>query len=142
MTFGLMISTVGEDVMGVRRFTYGYEAMWDGIQFLAVTLGLFAVSEVVINAKRLRDNQVTKVLKHRLYISFREFKESVGAIFRGGTVGFLIGLLPGAGAGIAAFISYAVERQVSKTPEKFGTGMIQGVVRAGPFSNRRPPSRR
>lgn len=132
MTFGLMISTVGEDVMGVRRFTYGSEAMWDGIQFLAVTLGLFAISEVLINAKRMRDDRTVQVLKHRIYIKFKEFTESIGAIFRGGTVGFLIGLLPGAGAGIAAFISYAVERNVSKTPEKFGTGVIQGV--AGPES--------
>ncbi len=132
MTFGLMVSSVGEDVMGVRRFTYGYEVMWDGIQFLAVTLGLFAVSEVLINAKKLRDNQVTAVIKHRIYIRFKEFTESIAAIFRGGTIGFMIGLLPGAGAGIAAFISYAIERQVSKTPEKFGTGVIQGV--AGPES--------
>ena len=59
-------------------------------------------------------------------------KESIGAIFRGGTIGFLIGVLPGAGAGIASFVSYSIERQMHETPEKFGTGVIQGV--AGPES--------
>lgn len=128
MMFGLMISTVGEDVMGVARFTYGYEEMFDGIQFLAVTLGLFAISEVLINAKKLRGNSLGKVLSYRIYISLKEIKESMGAIGRGGVIGFLIGLLPGAGASIAAFISYSIERQVSRTPEKFGHGEIRGVA--------------
>jgi putative tricarboxylic transport membrane protein len=133
MTFGLMIATVGEDIMaGIRRYTFGYEALWDGISFLAVTLGLFAVSEVLVNAKKLREDSLGTILEHRIYIKMSEFVESIGAIFRGGTIGFLIGVLPGAGAGIASFVSYSVERQVHKTPEKFGTGIIQGV--AGPES--------
>jgi len=132
MTFGLMISTVGEDMMGVQRYTFRFEAMWDGIQFLAVTLGLFAVSEVLVNAKKLRANEIGEVLKHRIYIKFSEVMQSMGAIFRGGTIGFLVGVLPGAGAGIASFISYSIERQVSKHPERFGKGEIKGV--AGPES--------
>jgi putative tricarboxylic transport membrane protein len=132
MTFGLMISTIGEDMMGVQRYTFRFEAMWDGIQFLAVTLGLFAVSEVLVNAKKFRANQLGKALKHRIYITFREIWNSMGAIFRGGTIGFLVGVLPGAGAGIASFISYSIERQVSKNPERFGKGEIKGV--AGPES--------
>ena len=133
MTFGLMIATVGEDIMvGVRRYTFGFEALWDGVQFLAVTLGLFAVSEVLVHAKKLREDNLGTVIKHRIYIKLREIAESLGAIFRGGFIGFFVGVLPGAGAGIASFISYSIERQVSKTPEKFGTGIIQGV--AGPES--------
>lgn len=132
MTFGLMISTVGEDMMGVQRYTFRYEAMWDGIQFLAVTLGLFAVSEVLVNAKKLRADELGKVLGHKIYITFKEVMQCMGAIFRGGTIGFLVGILPGAGAGIASFISYSMERQVSKHPERFGHGEIKGV--AGPES--------
>ncbi len=132
LVFGLMLSTVGEDLMGVRRFTFGYEAMWDGVQFLAVTLGLFAVSEVLVNAKRLRENTLGEVLKHKVYIKLKEIIESLGAIIRGGITGFCVGVLPGAGAGIAAFISYSIERQVSRHPERFGKGEIKGV--AGPES--------
>ncbi|MBE88988.1 MAG: tripartite tricarboxylate transporter TctA [Rhodospirillaceae bacterium] len=133
MCLGLMIATVGEDIMtGIRRYTFGHEALWDGIAFLAVTLGLFAVSEVLVNAKKLREDSLGKVLEHRIYIKLSEVKESIGAIFRGGTIGFLIGVLPGAGAGIASFVSYSIERQMHETPEKFGTGVIQGV--AGPES--------
>ena len=132
MTFGLMISTVGEDMMGVQRYTFRFEAMWDGVQFLAVTLGLFAVSEVLINAKKLRANELGEVLKHRIYITFAEVMRCMGAIFRGGSLGFFVGVLPGAGAGIASFMSYSLERQISKHPEGFGKGDIKGV--AGPES--------
>ena len=133
MCLGLMIATIGEDIMtGSRRYTFGHEALWDGVNFLAVTLGLFAVSEVLVNTKKLREDSLGTIMEHRIYIKFSEIVESIGAIFRGGTIGFLIGVLPGAGAGIASFVSYSIERQVHKTPEKFGTGLIQGV--AGPES--------
>ncbi|MEL0106851.1 MAG: tripartite tricarboxylate transporter permease [Rhodospirillaceae bacterium] len=132
MLLGLMVATVGTDLMGARRFIFGISDLQEGIEFLAVPLGLFAVSEVLINARNIRSGGKFEVLKHKIYISLKELKESVGAIFRGGILGFFIGVLPGAGAGIAAFISYSVEVQVSKNPEKFGTGMIQGV--AGPES--------
>ncbi len=133
MVLGLMIATIGEDIMtGSRRYTFGHEALWDGINFLAVTLGLFAVSEVLVNTKKLREDSLGTILEHRIYIKFSEFTESVGSIVRGGTIGFLIGVLPGAGAGIASFVSYSIERQIHRTPDKFGTGIIQGV--AGPES--------
>jgi putative tricarboxylic transport membrane protein len=132
MTVGLMISTVGTDLMGARRFVFGISDLQEGITFLSVPLGLFAVSEVIINARAIRKGVRPEVIKHRIFISLKEITESVSAIIRGGLIGFFIGVLPGAGAGIAAFISYSVEVQVSKHPEKFGTGVIQGV--AGPES--------
>ena len=132
MTLGLMVATVGTDFMGAQRFFFGISDLQDGIEFLAVPLGLFAVSEVLINARNIRTGGKFEVMKHRIYISMKEFIESIGAIVRGGILGFFIGVLPGAGAGIAAFVSYSVEVQVSKNPEKFGTGVIQGV--AGPES--------
>ena len=132
MALGLMIATIGTDLMGARRFIFGISDLQEGVEFLAVPLGLFAVSEVLINARNIRTGTTFEVMKHRIYISWLEIKESMGAIFRGGILGFFIGVLPGAGAGIAAFISYSVEVHVSKHPEKFGTGVIQGV--AGPES--------
>jgi putative tricarboxylic transport membrane protein len=132
MALGLMVSTVGTDLMGARRFIFGISDLQEGIEFLSVPLGLFAISEVLINARNLRIGEKFEVMKHRIFISMKEITESMGAIFRGGILGFFIGVLPGAGAGIAAFVSYSVEVQVSKNPEKFGTGVIQGV--AGPES--------
>ncbi len=132
LVLGLMISTVGQDLMGTQRFTFGSADMWDGIQFLPLTLGLFALSEVTANAKTLKDAGSLEVLKHRVIISLAEIRESLGAIFRGGAIGYLIGILPGAGAAIASFVSYAVEKKVSHHPERFGKGEITGV--AGPES--------
>ena len=128
MVFGLMVSTVGQDVMGVQRFTFGYQEMYGGIQILTVVLGLFSISEVMVNAVNLRVDGAAKIMKYRIFIKLSEVLESMGAIFRGGVIGFLIGLLPGAGAGIASFIAYAFERQISKHPERFGTGEIRGVA--------------
>jgi putative tricarboxylic transport membrane protein len=130
LCFGLMIATIGEDVMGAKRFTFGSEYMWDGIQFLAVTLGLFALSEVIVNAGLMKRNEIGEIIQHRIYIKFSEIVESLGAIFRGGIMGFLVGVLPGAGAGTATFIAYSVERQISRHPERFGHGEIKGL--AGP----------
>ncbi|MGY9015630.1 MAG: tripartite tricarboxylate transporter permease, partial [Rhodospirillales bacterium] len=132
MIIGLMISTVGTDLMGARRFIFGISDLQNGIEFLAVPLGLFAISEVLINSRNIRKGVKLEVLSHRIFITMAEIRESIGAIFRGGILGFFIGVLPGAGAGIAAFISYSIEVQVSKNPEKFGTGEIKGV--AGPES--------
>ena len=132
MVFGLMISTIGEDFMGVKRFTMGVTELWDGIQFLSVTLGLFAISEVIINAENILSNEKREVLKHRVFIKLKEIIYSFWSIIRGGFIGFIIGVLPGAGAGIASFVSYSTERQISKNPENFGKGEIKGV--AGPES--------
>jgi putative tricarboxylic transport membrane protein len=132
MVFGLMLATVGTDVTGVARFTFGMPEMLGGIEFLAVTIGLFAVSEVLINAREMRDGVVKTVVKHRLFISFREIVESLGAIIRGTFIGFIIGVMPGAGAGIASFLAYSVETQVGGSKRRFGEGEIRGV--AGPES--------
>jgi putative tricarboxylic transport membrane protein len=128
MTLGLMISTMGTDITGVARFTFGVAELLDGIEFLIVTIGLFAVSEVLLNTNELRGGEVRSVIKHRIFISLREIRESLGAIGRGTVIGFFVGVMPGAGAGIASFLSYSVETQVSKNPERFGKGEIRGVA--------------
>jgi putative tricarboxylic transport membrane protein len=128
MTLGLMLGTVGTDVTGVERFVFDMPELLDGIQLLAVTMGLFAISEVLLNTNDMRNGIQGAVIKHRLFISFREIRESLGAIMRGSTIGFLVGVMPGAGAGIASFLSYSVETQVSAHPERFGKGEIRGVA--------------
>jgi putative tricarboxylic transport membrane protein len=128
MTLGLMISTMGTDVTGVARFTFGVVELLDGIEFLIVTIGLFAISEVLLNTNELRGGEARSVIKHRLFISLQEIRDSLGAIGRGTAIGFVVGVMPGAGAGIASFLSYSVESQISKNPERFGKGEIRGVA--------------
>lgn len=128
MCTGLMLATVGTDVTGVARFTFGVSDLLDGVEFLALSIGLFAISEVLLNARELRSGERLGVIKHRLFITLAEIRESMSAIFRGGVIGFLVGVLPGAGAGIASFLSYSVETQVSRNPERFGHGEIRGVA--------------
>lgn len=127
---GLMLATVGTDIAGIARFIFGVNELRSGIAFLALALGLFAISEMFINALNVREGQDTRPIPHRIYITFAEIRESLGAIFRGGLTGFLVGVLPGAGAGIATFLSYGIETNISKHPERFGKGEIRGV--AGP----------
>lgn len=128
--FGLMLATVGTDVAGVARFVFDIPDLRPGIEFLALTLGLFALSEVLVNARNVTLGQIARPIAHRIYISLKEIVESLGAIVRGGVTGFFVGVLPGAGAGIATFLAYGIETQVSKHPERFGKGEIRGL--AGP----------
>jgi putative tricarboxylic transport membrane protein len=128
MTFGLMISTIGTDVTGVQRFVFNMPELLDGIEFLIVTIGLFAISEVLLNTNELRRGTARSVIKHRLFITLKEIRESLGSIGRGSVIGFLVGIMPGAGAGVASFLSYSIETQISKHPERFGKGEIRGVA--------------
>jgi putative tricarboxylic transport membrane protein len=128
LTLGLMLGTVGTDVTGVERYVFDMPELLDGIQLLSVTIGLFAVSEVLLNTNEMRGGIQGEVIRHKLFISAAELRESAGAILRGTGVGFLTGAMPGAGAGIASFLAYSVERQVSRHPERFGHGEIRGVA--------------
>ncbi|MFJ8235802.1 tripartite tricarboxylate transporter permease [Ureibacillus sp. NPDC094379] len=130
---GLLVGTIGIDsVSGIARFTFNQPSLFEGIEFLTVAVGLFALGEVYksIIEKDYVHGKVAKI--NSILPNKEEIKDSVPAIFRGSIIGFIIGVLPGAGASIASFFSYSAEKKVSKTPEKFGTGMIQGV--AGPES--------
>ena len=128
MCIGLMLATVGTDVTGVSRFTFGTQELLAGVEFLAVSIGLFAIPEVLLNARDAWSGAPRDIIKHRIIIRLSEIRESLGAIFRGSTVGFIVGVLPGAGAGIASFLSYSLEMQISKHPERFGQGEIKGVA--------------
>ena len=132
MMIGLILSTVGVDpIGGLERFSFGIEAAQGGISFIAITTGIFGIAEVLtVLTQGEKAVEVVPVKFRELYPSREEMKRSIGPMGRGSVLGFLIGLLPGPAATMASFASYALERNISKTPETFGKGAIEGV--AGP----------
>lgn len=130
---GLAFATVGLDPgSAVPRYTYGQMKLYDGMDFLVVAIGLFAISEVLVLLEETHTGQVVTAEMGKVWITFKEFLFSIGAVFRGSLLGFFIGVLPGAGASIASFISYTLEKRVSDRNGTFGKGDIRGV--AGPES--------
>ena len=132
---GLMIATVGIDLQsGQQRFTAGIPELMDGVGFIVVVVGMFAVSEVLRGMEQLYKGTAPPAMRisGKLWLTREEWKRSVGPIWRGGILGFLVGVLPGAGGTIASMLSYSTEKRLSKHPEEFGHGAIEGV--AGPES--------
>jgi len=129
---GLLLSMVGLDAQaGAQRFIFGRPELMEGIDFIVVAIGLFAISEVLMAAGVFKKvtPEVLKV-KGQVWISWQELKESFPAYLRGTALGFAIGALPGAGGTTSSFMSYVLEKKLSKHPERFGHGAIEGV--AGP----------
>lgn len=128
---GILFACFGIDAQsGVARFTFGNVYLLDGVGFIGAAVGLFAVSEVLVNIEQPTQQIFTnaKLNLRGLLPNFQDWKDSFGAIGRGSVIGFFVGVLPGAGAAIASFIAYAAEKKCSKHPEKFGTGVIEGVA--------------
>jgi len=131
--FGLTISFIGLDLItGEPRFTFDVQELLDGIGVVPMVVGLFGISEVLINLEMEVQRTIPRTRIRKLLPSREDWKRSIKPIMRGSVLGFLIGILPGAGAILASFTAYALEKRCSKTPEQFGTGMIEGV--AGPES--------
>lgn len=131
MTVGLLLATVGVDLFsGTERFTFGNINLFDGVEFLVLTLGLFAVAEVLMNLEEQRGKALLTIPKgiRNLLPNKQDLKQSRGAIAQGSVVGFLVGAIPGAGATIASFVSYTLARSTSRHPEKFGKGAMEGVA--------------
>jgi putative tricarboxylic transport membrane protein len=133
---GLIIGTIGLDpVTGDARFTFGSISLLGGIEFVAVAIGLFGIGEVLINVEKPSQMLEQRVLIPRLrelYPTLQDLKRSIAPILRGTGIGFGVGLVPGPAPVIATYSSYMVERKISKHPEEFGKGAIEGV--AGPES--------
>jgi putative tricarboxylic transport membrane protein len=128
---GLILSTVGMDpISGKTRFTFGCGTLIDGIGLVPVAMGLFGVSEVLMNLEESLERVIFKAKIKNLLPDLEDWKKSIGPISRGTLLGFPLGILPGGGAIIASFVSYSLEKRVSKHPERFGHGAIEGV--AGP----------
>ncbi len=130
---GLFIGTIGIDLMsGFFRFQYGLHELGDGIGIVPVAVGLFGISEILLTLGQKEPPQVRKPKMRELLPSRQELRDSAGPIGRGTALGFLIGIIPGSAHIISSFVSYALERRISKTPERFGQGAVAGV--AGPES--------
>lgn len=130
---GLMIATIGIDLQsGLPRYTMGIAEFQDGVGFVVVVVGLFAVAEVFRGMETLYQGTAPAMIRisGKLWLTREEWKRSIGPIWRGGIIGFIIGVLPGAGGTIASILSYTVEKRVSRHPDEFGKGAIEGV--AGP----------
>ncbi len=129
---GLIICTVGMDpILGVKRFNFGYVPLYDGFTFIPALIGLLAISEVFSEIEKFEfvTLNVQAALKTK-WPSVRDYWKLKWAILRASIIGTIVGIFPGAGATIATFIAYDVEKRFSKTPEKFGTGMPEGVCAA------------
>jgi len=133
---GLIIGTIGLDpVTGDARFTFGVVPLLSGIEFVAVAIGLFGIGEVLVNINQpseMLDRGVLVPHLRELFPSLQDLKKSIGPILRGTGIGFGVGLVPGPAPVIATYASYMTERRISKHPEEFGKGAIEGV--AGPES--------
>jgi putative tricarboxylic transport membrane protein len=128
---GLLLATVGRDTFtGGERFTFDSLALADGIDFVPIAMGLFGLGEILYNLDSRRGKLDTPATIANIWPSRSELKQSSGAFGRGSVIGFFLGILPGGGATLASLVAYAAEKRVSKTPERFGRGALQGV--AGP----------
>jgi len=129
--FGLIIKTVGIDpISGVSRFTFGSDTLYDGFTLIPALIGLFAVSVVFAKVEKWTGMDRTMDKIDSKLPSFKEFMQIKMTILRSSVIGTIIGIFPGAGATIAAFISYDVAKRASKEPEMFGKGSLEGVAAA------------
>jgi putative tricarboxylic transport membrane protein len=134
IVLGVFAGTIGIDfVTGDPRFTYGSLILSDGVGLVPVVMGLFGIGEVMENLEgETQQVQILKTKLKGLLPTLQDWKDSLGPIFRGSLLGFFLGILPGGGAIMGSFASYALEKRISKHPERFGKGAIEGV--AGPES--------
>ncbi len=128
--FGLFLSTIGLDaVSGDTRFTFSIIELMDGVGLVPVVMGLFGISEVLLNLEEMYAKKEILVAKiSNLFPTRKDWRKFIPASLRGTVVGFFLGILPGGGAILSSFVSYAVEKRISKYPDKFGTGVIEGVA--------------
>lgn len=128
---GLILGMVGLDpIAGTPRFTFRSATLLGGLDIIPVVMGLFGISEVLINMEQTLKREVFKTKVKGLLPTKKDWRDSAGPIARGSILGFFLGMLPGVGATFPTFLDYYMEKRISKHPEKFGTGVIQGV--AGP----------
>ncbi len=126
---GLLLGMVGTDVTsGVQRFSFGIPELADGLGFVPLAMGLFGISEIVKSLERREKREIIKSRLSGFWLKKKDIKEVTPAVARGTFIGSFLGILPGGGAILSSFISYMVEKKVSRNPESFGKGNICGVA--------------
>ena len=129
---GLAIATIGIDELsfgGMRRFTFGVEELGDGIDFIVVVIGVFAIGELFLYLSDMSADTAQKIAPlNRVLLTFKELKNSAAGILRSCVTGFLVGVLPGAGATIASFLAYSTEKKIAGPDSNFGKGDLRGVA--------------
>ena len=127
MAIGLMTALIGQDPLtGAARLTFGFPKLLAGIDFISVIVGLFAISEVMINVE-LKITAITQKITNWMP-SWADIRQCTGAMLRSTGVGFFLGLLPGVTPSVTTFVAYDLEKRISKHPERFGKGAIEGVA--------------
>jgi TctA family transporter len=133
IVLGLLLGTLGQDLYtGTPRFTFGVRELYGGINFVSVAVGMFGIAEILRNLESEKTRTVMVKTITGLWPTREDLRRVVGPILRGTAFGSFLGILPGGGHILAAFASYSVEKRISRTPERFGHGAIEGV--AGPES--------
>jgi putative tricarboxylic transport membrane protein len=128
---GLLLAVVGTDpIIGTTRFTFDFPQLFGGLDLVAIAMGLFGVSEILLILERAGSKHTKIGAVGKLWFTKEDWRQSRGPIIRGSLLGFPIGVLPGGGGVLSSIASYGVEKKRSKTPERFGKGAIEGV--AGP----------
>ncbi len=126
---GLAVSTVGQDqVSGVNRFTFDSITLMDGFGIVPVAMGMFGIAEVLTNLEQHVKQEVFATNVSGVFPTLKDWIACKWAIVRGSLIGFFVGILPGAGTVIPTFMAYTIEKRLSRHPEKFGTGIIEGVA--------------
>jgi putative tricarboxylic transport membrane protein len=130
VALGLLLGTVGTDVnSGVARFDFGIPELMDGINLVALAMGVFGISEVISSINQVREGEVKeKITLRTMTPTAKDVRDSIMPMLRGTGIGSFFGALPGTGASIASFMSYAVEKKVAKDPSRFGNGAIEGIT--------------
>ena len=130
VVLGVLLGLVGSDIeTGTPRLAFNFPELFDGISLVAIAMGLFGISEVIASIKVIRSGHIEKKVTFRSMIPTRDdVRRFWGPVLRGAGIGSFFGALPGTGGVIASFVAYAVEKKVSKQPERFGNGAIEGVV--------------
>ncbi len=127
MALGLMAALIGQDPLtGAARLTFGSSQLNAGVDFISVIVGLFAISEVMVNVEQ-KISAISQMKIGKLMPTWADMKQCTGTMLRCTAVGFFLGLLPGCAPSVTAFVAYDVEKRVSKHPERFGHGAIEGV---------------
>jgi putative tricarboxylic transport membrane protein len=133
VVMGLLLGIVGTDVnSGAQRYSFGIHELTDGIGFIVIAVGVFAIGEIIANLGRSHERRVFDAKVTHLFPTMDDLKRSIGPILRGTGIGAFFGVLPGTGPSIASFSSYILEKKLSNDPSRFGNGAIEGV--AGPES--------